>query len=325
MSASTENTRLNSTTIEEMEEVRAAINTAIGGGISVRTISEESGVPYGTLSAFVKGNYLGRNDNVAERLRPWLSTQGAKARKKRGIAVAPGFIMTPTAASFMDALEFAHHIPDIIVITGAPGVGKTLACATYAENNSNVWLVTADPSTRTARALLAELAEILGLVATGRAQAGRLSANIIKRLMGTAGLIIVDEAQHLHVEALEQLRTIFDRANVGVALVGNATVKNRMDSKDRSEQFAQLFSRVGMRINKQRPTKKDVAALLDAWGIKGEDVRRRAEEIAREPGTLRGMTKALRIAKMIADVNGDPEPSEKHLSTAWGNLSGSGS
>ena len=266
MNVSTENARTTYPPTEEVEEVRVAISTAIGGGISVRTISEESGVPYGTLSAFVKGNYLGRNENVADRLRPWLSTQGAKARKKRGIAVAPGFIMTTTAASIMDALEFAQHIPDIIVITGSPGVGKTLACTAYAENNSNVWLVTADPSTRTARALLAELADILGLSVDGRAQSTRLSANIIKRLTGTAGLIIVDETQHLQRDALEQLRTIFDRANVGIALVGNATVKNLMDSKERAEHFAQLFSRVGMRINRQRPTKKDVSAQEpDPW------------------------------------------------------------
>lgn len=325
MSASTETARTNSKTPEDADDVRAAINAAIAAGTSVRTVSEESGVPYGTVSAFIKGTYLGRNDNIADRLRPWLSAQGGRARKRTGIAVAPGFIMTSTAASIMDALEFAQHIPDIIVITGGPGVGKTLACTTYAENNSNVWLLTADPSTRTARQLLAELADMLGLSVGGRAQSARLSATIIKRLTGTAGLLIVDEAQNLLTEAMEQLRAIFDRANIGVALVGNATVKNRLENRDRSEDFAQLFSRVGMRFNRPRPTKRDVSALLDAWELKGDDVRRRAEEIAREPGALRGMTKALRIAKMTADVLGLPEPTVSHLNKAWDNLSGAGS
>ncbi|GAB0119449.1 AAA family ATPase [Acidisoma sp. 7E03] len=322
MSASTEAARQNSKASEDVDDVRTAINAAIAGGISVRTISEESSVPYGTLAAFVKGTYNGRNENIADRLRPWLSAQNGKTRKRTGIAVAPGFIMTPTAEAIMDALEFAQHIPDIIVITGAPGVGKTEACAAYAQNNSNVWLVTANPSMRTAKALLAELADVLALPTYGRAHSSRLSAHIIKRLTGTSGLVIVDEAQHLQIDALEQLRAIFDLANVGVALAGNATVKNLMDSKDRSEKYAQLFSRVGFRVNRPVPAKGDVGKLLDAWNLTNTEVRRRAEEIAREPGALRSMTKALRIAKMAAEESGASEPTEKQLSKAWRNLLG---
>jgi DNA transposition AAA+ family ATPase len=259
--------------------------------------------------------------NIAGWLRPWLRSQGGKTRKRTGIGVAPSFIMTATAAAIMDALEFTQHIPDIIVVTGGPGVGTTLACTTSPENNSNVWLLTAEPSARTARQLLAELADIIGLYGGGRAESARVSATIIKRLTATAGLLVVDEAQNLPTEATEQLRAIFDRSNIGVALIGKATIRNRLENRDRSENYAQLLSRVGMRVNRPRPPMKDVSVWLDSWQLKGDEMRRSTEEIARESGAFRGLTTARRIAKMMADVVGLPEPTGGCRNKGWENLS----
>jgi DNA transposition AAA+ family ATPase len=307
---------------DEIEEVRSTIAAEVAGGVSLRVIAEESGVPYGTLSAFVKGAYAGRNDNVAERLRPWISSQGAKAKTKKHLAVAPGFLMTPSAASIMDTLEFAQHAPDMVLITGAPGVGKTMTIEAYAEGSPNVWVLTADASIATPRQVLVEVADLCGVLDRGRASANRLSSILTRRLIGSGGLIIVDEAQKLKTEAMDQLRALHDRAQIGIALVGNNTVKTRLEGGSRGEEFAQLFSRIGMRVNRQKPTKRDVAILLDAWNLQDDFVRKRAEEIAREPGALRGMTKALRIAHMTAARSGLSAPTEKHLNAAWASISG---
>lgn len=59
------------------------------------------------------------------------------------------------------------------------------------------------------------------------------------RLKGTQGLLIVDEAQHLSAGAIDQLRAVHDRAEVGLALLGNEEVWSRIDGGGRKAQ-AQL-------------------------------------------------------------------------------------
>jgi hypothetical protein len=103
------------------------------------------------------------------------------------------------------------------------------------------------------------------------------------------------------------MRTIHDLTGIGVALVGNETVYTRLEGHGRQAQFAQLYSRVGMRISKNKVRRDDVNILLNGWNIMGEAERGLLFEIARKPGGLRGMTKTIRLAFLSSggDVNAD--------------------
>ena len=68
------------------------------------------------------------------------------------------------------------------------------------------------------------------------------------RVNGVRGLLIVDEAQHLSLRALETLRALHDATGAGLALMGNAVVYARLTGGRRAAEFAQLFSRVGKRV-----------------------------------------------------------------------------
>lgn len=59
-------------------------------------------------------------------------------------------------------------------------------------------------------------------------------------------MIIIDEAQHLTVRALNHLRCISDESGVGICLIGNDDVYRKMKGSGKAD-FAQLFSRIGMR------------------------------------------------------------------------------
>ena len=74
---------------------------------------------------------------------------------------------------------------------------------------------------------------------------------IREKLEGTNKVIIIDEAQHLKLTALEQIRTLADpnsitgKKGVGIVLIGNTEVYTKMRGKQEAR-FAQLFSRIKM-------------------------------------------------------------------------------
>jgi DNA transposition AAA+ family ATPase len=151
----------------------------------------------------------------------------------------------------------------------------------------------------------------------------RRSATLMERVRGSGGLLIVDEAQHLSSGALDQLRTIHDLTKIGVAVAGNSEVFARIDGDGRKGLFAQFRSRIGMRLTRGKPLAADVEAMLDASGVTGAGERRLLRVVANKPGALRGVSKTLRVAHILAAGEGVPM-TEAHLRAAAERLSHDG-
>lgn len=307
-------------TSAETDLLRSQVRTRIESKTqSMADISRLSGVSYSTLSAWLAGKYAGDNSRVARQIETWLGSLEAQARIQANASALrlPEFVATPSASSFIAALTHAQYVPDLVVVSGGAGVGKTTACKEYAAHNPNVWLLTAEPALGTTHGMLDYLCDRLLIHET---MPNRRSRAIVSRVSNSGGLLVVDEANHLSSAALDQLRTIHDKAGVGLALVGNEEVYARLDGGGRRSQFAQLFSRVGMRVSRPRPQVQDILAMLDAIGIEGDSERRLLRAIAAKPGALRGMAKTLRIAHMLAASDGVPV-TRAHLMAAWNRLS----
>jgi DNA transposition AAA+ family ATPase len=136
---------------------------------------------------------------------------------------------------------------------------------------------------------------------------------------GTHGLLIIDEAQHLSLSAIESIRSIHDKAEIGLVLCGNESVYARLTGGSRAATFAQLFSRIGKRLRLSQPSKADVTALVDAYGITGKDERQALIEISTRPGALRGVVKTLNLAAMLS--SGSPVDLQ-YITAAWKELGG---
>ncbi|MFM9673702.1 AAA family ATPase, partial [Streptomyces galilaeus] len=73
-------------------------------------------------------------------------------------------------------------------------------------------------------------------------------------------LLIIDEAQHLSEKAIEEIRSWNDKVGLGIALFGNVKVLRRIEGGGRDDAFAQLYSRLSMRMIRPLPLQADAVA-----------------------------------------------------------------
>ncbi len=194
--------------------------------LSQALLAKEAGLSAATINQWLAGKYNGDNEGIDAKMRMWVDADMARRAAGSAMPVAPSFVLTPTAARILGALGYAQMAGDIAVTYGGSGLGKTTACKQYSESSPNVWITTMTPSTAGVVTALQEIAEALNLDTGGGARA--IAKRINKRVRDTHGLLVVDEAQHLSVGALDEIRGIHDATGVGIALVGNDGVFARM-------------------------------------------------------------------------------------------------
>lgn len=276
-----------------------------------------AGVSSTTLSQWLNGNYNGDNAKIESRVSPWFESYQER-RSRAGLPEAPQWVATPTAEKIVSGLRYAQLAQDIVVIYGPAGVSKTETCKHYRTIAPMVIHVTMSPATKGVLTSLKKIAETMGLrdvVCTAYA----LQDAICAKLRNTNGLLIVDEAQHLGIEALDEIRSLHDACLVGVALVGNEHVYGRMTGGNRAPYLDRLFSRIGKRVALKAPSEADIDALLAAWKITDASCRHQIREIAKRPGGLRVLTKVLRLAASFAAANNHPICCDE-VRAAWRDL-----
>ena len=301
------------------EDLRTRVRAAMAAAaLTQAKAAREIGVSESALSAWLSDKYGADDRGVEARMVRWLNSLSERARWRDGLPAPPPWVETPTSRRILAALAYAQAAGDLAVIYGAAGTGKTFAARRYAETRPNAWLATMTSAARSTCPCLERVAHACGL-RPRFAGAARIELDLTARLEGCEALVMVDEAQHLDLGALEALRGIHDATGVGLAILGNELVYARITGGRREAEFAQLFSRIGKRVRLVGPEKGDLEAVLDAWGV-GAGARSAVRRIGRQPGALRSLTKTLRLAHLFA--HGAPV-AEEHVRAAWRDLGGS--
>ncbi|HEG2039334.1 TPA: AAA family ATPase [Escherichia coli] len=298
-----------------ISDIRAGLRTLVENEeTTFKQIALESGLSTGTISSFINDKYNGDNKRVSQILQRWLEKYHAVAE----LPEPPRFVETQTVKQIWTSMRFASLTESIAVVCGNPGVGKTEAAREYRRTNNNVWMITITPSCASVLECLTELAFELGMNDAPRRK-GPLSRALRRRLEGTQGLVIIDEADHLGAEVLEELRLLQESTRTGLVLMGNHRVYSNMTGGNRTVEFARLFSRIAKRTAINKTKKADVKAIADAWQINGENELELLQQIAQKPGALRILNHSLRLAAMTAHGKGE-RVNEDYLRQAFREL-----
>ena len=195
-----------------------------------------------------------------------------------------GFIATKEYRRFEEFCEACRRERYIGLCYGPPGVGKTVAARRYARWDR---VEGRDPFDRTA-AVSDDVAQTRAVMITPTVtntprsvrmdvDAGRMLLRGLARppscgtnateqpeIDSSCELILVDEADRLSTQSLEELRDHYDRDEIGLILIGMPGLEKRL------ARYPQLYSRIGF-AHAFRPLSTDEALFVlqqhwRAWG-----------------------------------------------------------
>lgn len=276
-------------------------------------VARRAGMPDGTFNQWFSGQYKGRIDTQNSRMRMWLDSTEEMAALSAGIPTSPGYFETRISREIINTLLHAQEMPELSVITVGAGMGKTMTCRHYRDTRPHAFLVTMSPHTKTVHGMLVEIAAALGINQPNPAKLHRAIGERLQR-NGRKTLLMIDEAQNLVDAAIDQVRSLLDINECGIALIGNEEIYTRFRTRADGPSYAQIKRRFGRRLKRTHPYPEDIEAAIDAWGVTSEGSRKFLTGIGNKPGALGQIDKTMKLAGHIAA--GDPI-TETHIRTAW--------
>lgn len=280
-------------------------------------LAKRTGIPKGTISNFVgpqgyNGKKISSEMPIAEKVERYRQSLAQQADLDTEVPDVPDFFATETTDQLERMLGFAQR-GHMVAAALEAGCSKTSAAQHYAEQFPNVFYVEVRKSAGAPNNMLKMVLAALGVrdPSGGTFDMSRQVSDQFKKV--TRPLLIVDEAQHLMESSLEEIRSWNDEVDVGIALFGNVGVLQKLS------RYAQLYSRLSLKLQRRCPLPADVDAMADAWVITDPSVRDELQRICGKLGGLRNGTKALQLARMIAASEGK-ELNIDHLQSAWSEL-----
>ena len=258
---------------------------------SISRVARSKGISPTTLHLWLNGKYNGNVEKVTKAIEQFIEDEYLRAKNIR----IP-FVNTTIAEDVFEIARTCHIENEIGVCCGDAGLGKTFAVKRYNIEHLDVILIEADFG-YTPKVLFSEIHKKLGFNGTGSIHSMLL--DIVDKLKDSGRLIIVDEAEYLPYKALELLRRIYDKANVGILLVGMPKLLKNL--RGESGQYTQLYSRVGIVKELSPLTKEDSLAILSSVTPDSESIY---PQISTYCGcNTRVLAKLLVRALRIADLN----------------------
>src|SRR5574344_967087 len=260
-------------------------------GYTLTYVSHAINVSNTTLHLWLGETYTGNVNKISESVRNFLEIE--KLREKK---ISIEFINTSIVEDVYDIARICHVDGEIGVCCGDPGVGKTYAVKKYAIENTDVILIEADLG-YTTKVLFSEIHKKIGFDGLGTTH--NMLQDIVTKLKSSGRLIIIDEAEHLPYKALDLVRRIYDKAGVGILLVGMPRLI--MNLRGEKRQYAQLFSRVGIATKLSGLTQADTKEIIRSVLPDSREVFKLLYESC--VGNTRVLVKLLVRAIKLAQIN----------------------
>lgn len=212
-----------------------------GAGITSSKIASRLRKTTGMVSQLLNGKYGAAPTKYLHEVwsiiepteleQPETPTQSANTKQIRIRYGEVPFVQTSVPNLIKMACEQARDRRRIAVFAGQAGLGKTKGIERYCDEHDDALLINGSEETASTQ-LLERLALQLGIPKCSNYK--RLQ-KIVNALKDSERLIILDEADKCRPNALDPLRTISDQARVGVVLVGNIKLIDKLQSEERYE------------------------------------------------------------------------------------------
>jgi DNA transposition AAA+ family ATPase len=208
---------------------------------------------------------------------------------------------TETVRKVGEFLDYCSDNAALGILTAPFGAGKSAAAkiwmAERAREKRSLYLEFDDFNASNRVDLISQVAKLLGLEGkTGSQQAGRVFRAVCEHLQSHPRFIILDQVEMVRPRCLQIVRQIFDRTEVGCAILAAPILLARMRAAKMAD-FAALQSRVGIWAQVGGVTKIEVSAILKREGIC--DVDERAFELFWKAlgGSIRRLMQAVDLLK----------------------------
>jgi DNA transposition AAA+ family ATPase len=216
-----------------------------------------------------------------------------------------GLVPTRDLERIWGVCKKCHDSVEMGVITGDPGAGKSFALEEYEKRAAVPMVCITCDTTSTKRSILADTAEALGLKDYG--SSAMLLKRIVKSLKQQPRLLVYDEADLMKNDVvLETVRAIYDKARVGVVLVGNEVLAEKilLYAEDRPE-MARLRDRIGYYVRLSGLSNEEAHVFLAR--INATPAARR---LLCDTGAKRGIRQLVKALGRLLDVTGGAQITE---------------
>lgn len=230
-------------------------------GLSQVALGRALGISSASISTFRKGEYKGNNKELGRKIKLYLDDYTSKDKGADTQSVQVYESHDKQMADFV--MSEAVRDKEIAIIVGCAGSGKSTIAKDYARIHPNAILIEATLHS-TARVILDELCERLHI--SGGRNLHEKVILIAKELKRRDVVILIDEAEHLSVRALEDLRRIWDFSSCPLILFGTEILLKNLIGKN--GELRQLYSRIGGKWNMKGLSEKECGALF-TQGIHG--------------------------------------------------------
>jgi DNA transposition AAA+ family ATPase len=258
----------------------------------------------GATSGTRIGKYLalGRAGRTPERDAPKVEA-AARAfllHARRRDEVQANLFSTSVSRSMARIFKQVRETGDVALIHSHGGTGKTCGAQLFCADNPNALLITAKQYACRAGAICDMLFdEVQATVGERWTRNCRKALWIEKVLRGTERIIVVDNAQRLHISAFYWLFDLHDATLCPIALIGNPEVLQTIKLRDPS---GQLKTRIG--FVRKVGVKKDEAEI--ATGLlrqvcpeAEEELKDLASDVVALQGGPRTLRKQLSLTKTL--------------------------
>lgn len=175
-----------------------------------------------TISAWKKGVYNGNNEQIDKAVKKFLYTERVKRYK---VPTTLEYVELDSTSKIMNVLKTTLRDGLISCVTGDSGTGKTTAINQFIKKY-NVILIEANRTFRNPFEYLKNIHNhpLVGArhkMGTGRVLTqNEMFENIVEAIKGKVTMIIVDQCDYLSLKAIDVIRSVNDKAGVGICFVG---------------------------------------------------------------------------------------------------------